>query len=113
MTQEFDLTAEAELESADGERIEHLATKVRNASPEFDGSDSQDDVVRAVLSSYLSELSDTVQQQSELQERTRERLGLDDDAQLSGDESEHSDGTAGSQSPEEEKRDEIRNRILE
>jgi F0F1-type ATP synthase membrane subunit b/b' len=111
MTNSFDLTETAELESSnDGEKVSHLASKIRNASPEFDGSNSQDDVIRAVLSDYLTELSKASQEASELQEATRERLGLTEVEEAT-------DGTQAdsrrSQTEAEEKQDEIRNRILD
>jgi len=109
MTTEFDLTSTAELESQDGESVAHLATKVRNASPEFDGSDSQDDVIRAVLSDYLGELSATSEEATELQERTRERLGLTE-AEEAQDDTQADSG--GSQTEAEAKQDEIRERVL-
>jgi F0F1-type ATP synthase membrane subunit b/b' len=111
MTNSFDLTETAELESSnDGEKVSHLASKVRNASPEFDGSDTQQDVIRAVLSDYLTELSEASEQASELQEATRERLGLTQAEEAS-------DGTQsdsrGSQTEAEAKQDEIRSNILD
>lgn len=110
MTTEFDLTDTAELESHDGESITHLATKVRNASPEFDGTDSQDDVVRAVLSGYLGELSEASEEASELQQATRERLGLEEVAEARDD---VDDETDGSETEAEAKQAEIRSSILE
>ncbi|WP_144263721.1 hypothetical protein [Haloglomus irregulare] len=111
MTNSFDLTETAELsESHNGENVEHLASKVRNASPEFDGSDTQQDVIRAVLSDYLTELSEASEQASELQEATRERLGLTETAEAS----DTSQGDSrGSQTEAEDKQEEIRNRILD
>jgi hypothetical protein len=109
MTDNFDLTETAELsESHNGEKVEHLASKVRNASPEFDGSDTQQDVIRAVLSDYLTELSEASEQASELQEATRERLGLTETAEAS----DTSQGDSRGQTEAEDKQEEIRNRIL-
>ena len=111
MTNSFDLTETEELESSnDGEKVAHLASKVRNTSPEFDGSDTQDDVIRAVLSDYLTELSEASQEASELQEATRERLGLTQ-AEEATDTSQGD--SRGSQTEAEDKQEEIRNRILD
>lgn len=110
MATEFDLTDTAELESHDGESIAHLATKVRNASPEFDGSHSQDDVVRVVLQDYLGELSEASEEASELQQSTRERLGLEEVAEARDD---VDDATDDSETEAEAKQAEIRNSILE
>lgn len=111
MTNSFDLTETAELESSnDGEKVAHLASKVRNTSPEFDGSDTQDDVIRAVLSDYLTELSEASQEATELQEATRERLDLAETAEAS----DTSQGDSrGGQTEAEAKQDEIRSNILD
>lgn len=111
MTNSFDLTETAELsESHNGEKVAHLASKVRNTSPEFDGSDTQDDVIRAVLSDYLTELSEASEQASELQEATRERLGLTEAEEAT--DTSHGD-SRNTQTEAEEKQDELRSRILD
>jgi F0F1-type ATP synthase membrane subunit b/b' len=111
MTDNFNLTETAELQSNnDGEKVAHLASKVRNTSPEFDGNDTQEDVIRAVLSDYLTELSEASEQASELQQETRERLGLTETAEAS----ETSQGDSrGSQTEAEAKQEEIRSRIID
>jgi hypothetical protein len=115
MTDSFDLTSTAKLESHDNEQISHLAAKVRNASPEFDGSDSQDDVVRAVLSDYLTELSEASQEAESLQDDVRGRLGLTEEAQDTPEKSEHTRPAEAAEgnTEAENKQAEIRNRILD
>jgi len=101
MSSGFDLTATEELSANRGESIASLATKVRNASPEFDGTHSQDDVVRQLLEERLSQLREEAEKAEEKRASLRSRMGLQSTEEASG----------SSQTEVEAKQAELRERI--
>ena len=92
-------------ENRESESLTRMAIQIRNTSPQYDGSETPADVAADVLNEELSELAESDERASELQDNVRDRLGLNDDT----------DGSEAALSEEsseaEEKQKEIRERI--
>ena len=92
-------------ENRESENLTRMAIQIRNTSPEYSGEEAPADVAADVLGEELSELAESGERASELQDNVRDRLGLNDDTD--GSEAALSDES----SEAEEKQKEIRNRI--
>lgn len=84
MTERFDLTSTEELSAGSGDSIDSLAVKVRNASPDFDGSTTQNEVIRSLLEERLASLEADRETAEEKRAELRNRLLGSDETQSDG-----------------------------